>query len=340
MFTIINFLSASRAYLTNRKICFAAIAMGAAVSPATAQSVLFDFNNAPNHTSLPIDLTAGGITAHFAATGQGFSIQDTSAPVVPVGFTGRFIYPNSIYAADLIISFDHTLTDFSILYSPQELGCDDSATMRVTASMNGTVVGFNTKTASNPGTWPVDTLSCSFPHGFNSVVIHYDKKPPTCQDYGVIFLCDDMRVTTHGTNYGSGSTGCNGAQTMVAETAVSVSKPNFTFGATNCPPNSLGLLLVTNVALIPPQDPFFVGALLDVDLIASSESYNYDMFSDATGFGSVTISGPVPPTMVGRTFYVQSLWAWPFTTACDQAGNWHHPYGLSSTNGIIIVIQP
>jgi hypothetical protein len=162
---------------------------------ASAQSVLFDFNNAPLHASLPIDQTAGGITAHFSATGQGFSIQDTSAPVVPVGFTGRFIYPNSIYLADLLISFDRPLTDFSILYSPQELACDDSCTMRVTASMNGSFVGTNTHTATTPGTWPVDTLSCSFPQGFDSVVVHYDSHPPHCTDYGVIFLADDMRVT-------------------------------------------------------------------------------------------------------------------------------------------------
>jgi hypothetical protein len=165
------------------------------VSTASAQSVLFDFDNAPLHTPLPISQTVSGITAHFSATGQGYSIQDNSAPVVPLGFTGRFIYPSSIYLADLLISFDQTLTDFSIKYSCQELGCDDAATMRVTAYMNGSLVGTNTKIASNPGTWPVDTLSCSFPQGFDSVVVHYDNRPPTCQDYGVIFLADNMRVT-------------------------------------------------------------------------------------------------------------------------------------------------
>ncbi len=39
---------------------------------AMAQPVLFDFDSAPLHSSLPIDLTAGGVTAHFSATGQGF----------------------------------------------------------------------------------------------------------------------------------------------------------------------------------------------------------------------------------------------------------------------------
>jgi len=166
-----------------------------AVASVPAQSVLFDFNNAPLHSPLPITLTVGGITAHFSGTGQGYSIQDTSAPVVPVGFTGRFIYPSSIFPADLLVSFDQTLTDFSILYSPQELACDDSATMRVTAYRNGSFVGTDTRIAANPGTWPVDTLSCSFSQGFDSVVVHYDARPPTCQDWGPIFLADDMRVT-------------------------------------------------------------------------------------------------------------------------------------------------
>ena len=162
---------------------------------APAQQVLFDFNNAPLHTSLPLDVVSGGITAHLSATGQGYSIQDSTAPVFPLGFSGSDIYPNSIFAADLLIGFDHTLSAFSILYAPDELGCDDSCTMRVSAYMNGTFVGSATHTALNPGTYPVDTLACTFPQGFNSVVVHYDSPPPTCQDYGAIFLCDDMRVT-------------------------------------------------------------------------------------------------------------------------------------------------
>jgi hypothetical protein len=81
------------------------------------------------------------------------------------------------------------------MYSPQELGCDDSARMRVTAYMNGTSVGTNTTTAPQPGTWPTGTLGISVPVGFDSVVVHYDARPPTCQDYGVIFMADNMLVT-------------------------------------------------------------------------------------------------------------------------------------------------
>jgi len=169
----------------------------AQVSSASAQVVLFDFNNAPFHSSLPIDQTMSGITAHFSATGQGFSIQDYFGNnFVPIGFSGLFISPNSIYASDLLIRFDQTLTDFSIMYAPEEYGCDTSATMRVTAYMSGSFVGTNTKTASNPGTWPVDVLGCSFSQGFDSVVVHYDSHPSTgCSDWGPIFAADNMQVT-------------------------------------------------------------------------------------------------------------------------------------------------
>ena len=164
-------------------------------SKLSAQAILFDFDSATDHTPLPISLTKGGITAHFSATGAGYSIQDVFAPVVPTGFTGRFLYPSSIYGSDLLIKFDQKITDFSIWYSCQELACDDAATMKVTAYLRDTLVGSNTKMTAYPGTWPVDTLACSSSTGFDSVVIHYLKKPPTCTDYGVVYLCDNMRVT-------------------------------------------------------------------------------------------------------------------------------------------------
>jgi hypothetical protein len=166
---------------------------------ASGQAVLFDFDNAPLHSGFPISQTAGGITAQLAGTGQGYSIQDANVlGFTPQGFSGRIIYPNSVFLADLLVRFDAKLTDFSIMYSCQELGCDDAATMRVTAYRDGSIVGTNTKTAGNPGTWPVDTLRFSFQQGFDSIVVHYDSRPPTCQDYGVIFMADNMRVTPLG----------------------------------------------------------------------------------------------------------------------------------------------
>jgi hypothetical protein len=170
--------------------------VNALLTPASAQSVLFDFDNAPLHTSLPITLTQSGITAHFTATGQGYSIQTADVlGFTPPGFSGYILYPNSIYLADLLVKFDVAITYFSINYSCQELGCDDAATMLVTAYKKGSLIGSASKMTKHPGTWPVDTLKCSFAQGFDSVVVHYWKRPPTCQDYGVIFLADNMRVT-------------------------------------------------------------------------------------------------------------------------------------------------
>jgi hypothetical protein len=161
-----------------------------------AQPVLFDFDNAPAHSPLPIDVSAGGVTAHLSATGPGYSIQAAGTMgFTPAGFGGNCIYPSSVYAADLLIGFSREMTSFSIMYSPQELGCDDSARMRVTAYLNGLLAGTATTTAPMPGTWPTGTLSIGSAAGFNSVVVHYDARPPTCQDYGPIFLADNMSVT-------------------------------------------------------------------------------------------------------------------------------------------------
>ncbi len=169
---------------------------------ATAQPVLFDFDNAPLFSPLPISLTVGGIKACLSAPGQGFSVQKVgTAGIAPVGFAGLCIYPNSIFAADLIVSFDRLLTDFSIMYSPQELGCDDSAKMRVTAYKAGAVVGTNTTTSPAPGTWPTGVLMINVAQGFDKVIVHYDAKPPTCQDWGPIFLADNMVVTAAPTCY-------------------------------------------------------------------------------------------------------------------------------------------
>jgi hypothetical protein len=79
-----------------------------------AQRVLFDSDNAPLPTSLSIDLTGSGMTVHFSATGQGFSIQraDTLG-FAPAGFSGFRIYPNSVFAAALRVGFSQLLTGFA-----------------------------------------------------------------------------------------------------------------------------------------------------------------------------------------------------------------------------------
>ncbi|MBL8877501.1 MAG: hypothetical protein JNG88_00150 [Phycisphaerales bacterium] len=159
-------------------------------------TVAFNFDNAPVHTSLPVDVTVAGLMAHLTATGSGFSIQPANTMgFTPAGFDGLCIYPNSVFPADLLISYSRPLTYFSILYSPQELGCDDSARMRVTAYRAGQQVATATTSAPQPGTWPTGNLELTSATPFDSVTVHYDSRPPTCQDWGPIFLADNMVVT-------------------------------------------------------------------------------------------------------------------------------------------------
>jgi hypothetical protein len=168
---------------------------GLLVFRAGAQEVLFDFENAPRFTPLPISLMAGGITAHFSATGLGYSIQlVTVQGLHPVGFSGNCIYPRDVNASDLIVEFSTALTDFSILYAPEEYACDSSATLRVTAYLSGGFVGTATTNAV-AGTWPSETLRFSSAQRFDKVVVHYDQAPVTGGDYGPVFMADNMVVT-------------------------------------------------------------------------------------------------------------------------------------------------
>jgi hypothetical protein len=162
------------------------------------QTILFTFDNAPNQTSLPLDVTSDGLTAHLSATGQGFSIQSANVlGFTPQGFSGLCIYPNSVFAADLLIGFSAPLSSFSIMFSPEEYGSDTSATMRVTAYSGANLIGTNTAIAPNPGTWPTGTLSYdSGSQTFDRVVVHYDKPPVNGENWGPIFLADNMTVTT------------------------------------------------------------------------------------------------------------------------------------------------
>jgi hypothetical protein len=168
-----------------------------ATGHASGQGLLFDFESATLHAPLPIDVNNDGISAHLSATAQEFSVQDPSSIIyfTPAGFSpSQAICPSSINAADLMVSFNTILSDFSILFAPQELACDDTATMRVTGYLGTTFVATATAQAPSPGTWPTGTLTLNAPQGFDNVVVHYDARPPTCGDWGPIFMADNMTV--------------------------------------------------------------------------------------------------------------------------------------------------
>lgn len=173
------------------------LAVGAVLATmvSRAQTVVFDFESAPVHSPLPVSLTVGGLTARFTAVAQGYSIQEANTMgFTPAGFSGLCLYPSSVFASDLQVEFSLLIRDFSILYAPQELACDSSARMRITAYRGQTLVGTQTATADPPGTWPTGTLVFQSAQGFDRVVIHYDAPPPTGGDWGPIFMADNLTV--------------------------------------------------------------------------------------------------------------------------------------------------
>ena len=210
--------------------CLAATALS-----TQAQTVVFDFDGTPAHSPLPISLTVGGITANFSATGSGFSIQPADTlGFTPVGFAGNCIYPDSVSAADLLVSFSQPLTSFAILYAPEELGCDSSARMRVTAYLDALLVGTATTNASVPGTWPTEWLRYNSTAGFNRVVVHYDA-PPACQDYGPVFMADNMEIVP-------------APPPIVLSGAAKLADGSFQFFFTNSPGASCRVWSTTNVS--------------------------------------------------------------------------------------------
>lgn len=192
---------------TNRSPCSAAIILRdrlAAVlvavavvlsAPTIASAERFDFDSAPIHASLPLEQTVGVVTAHFSATGAGFSIQPADKPgFTPEGFGGLCLYPNGLFASDLIVVFDQALTEFSILYAPREVACDSSATLRVTAYRGAMLVASSLATAPIPGTWPTGRLALHSAFAFNRVVVHYEHGPGS-GDWGPVFMVDNMDVS-------------------------------------------------------------------------------------------------------------------------------------------------
>ena len=164
---------------------------------AKADLITFDFNGGPLHSPTPFDQVSGGLVAHFSASGAGYSIQDVNVlGFTPAGFTGYCVYPNSVFASDLFVSFSQPLADISLLYAPEEYATDSSCTMKITAYIGANYVGENTHTIDTPGTWPTGTLALTSAQPFDNVVIHYDKAPVTGGDYGPVFMVDDVTVTT------------------------------------------------------------------------------------------------------------------------------------------------
>ncbi|MBI3820277.1 MAG: VCBS repeat-containing protein [Planctomycetes bacterium] len=138
-------------------------------------------------------------------------------------------------------------------------------------------------------------------------------------------------------NYGTGTWGCAGMSGMSANGAPKVNSPGFALICTNAPRNSLGIGLVADAPDFAGSDPFYLNIKLHVDLLNAITLLSFDIYSDTGGSGFTSAPIPNNPSIVGQTFYGQCLWIENHIYGEDCS---HGAYGLESSRGLIITIQP
>lgn len=94
-------------------------------------------------------------------------------------------------------------------------------------------------------------------------------------------------------HFGTGTPGCSGKLALSINSAPNLGNPGFAFTATNAPKSSLGLFLIGNAADVFGSQILGVGALLHIDVLASTEFLGTDIESDAGGTAILTPS-PIP----------------------------------------------
>jgi hypothetical protein len=310
-------------------IRFAAFLLAAlaAASPLTAAQLA----SSPNYQLLADDLAGGGGGACSVGFAMVFASEPLAGdPVASIGFSASlgFLAANDPKPTNAPVVFGVTpdcgpitggipVTITGVNFTNRGAGPSIAAAIDGSAVSGLVVVSDTTITAltpvGTPGAKNVDVTSL----------------------YGIGTLTGGYEYSAGLIPYGSGTPGCLGPQTMSAASCPYLDNPAFTITCTNVPPLTLGLGLVTDSPDFVGTDVFGLGILLHIDffLATPTEVYSFDMLSDASNFGTVTIAITNTPSLIGKNYFAQSIWV---ETACvlPTAAN------LSSSRGLQIVIEP
>ncbi|MBI3819198.1 MAG: VCBS repeat-containing protein [Planctomycetes bacterium] len=143
----------------------------------------------------------------------------------------------------------------------------------------------------------------------------------------------NIQVASNGlSNSGYSTPGCNGFQHISANSAATPGNGEFEIHVTNCPPNSMNLLIVSSIGA-PLGIDFQLGLWVYVDL-GAPEILLYDEPSLANGLGIAAI--PLPSSysaIVGSTYHAQSFSYWG--NACNPS-----PLSLSTSEALDITLVP
>lgn len=134
--------------------------------------------------------------------------------------------------------------------------------------------------------------------------------------------------------FGSGTAGCAGKITMSTNSMVTTPNAQFAFTCANAPPNALGAGIVADSPEFAGSDYFQLNIMILVDLLQSTELLGFDIYTESEGNGFAPFPLPPLPFLVGKTFYVQSIFAEPTAGACTQG-----VFGLVSSNGLSVTVQ-
>lgn len=151
---------------------------------------------------------------------------------------------------------------------------------------------------------------------------------------GVAVLLNETPLFTGILLYGTGTPGCTGQELLSANQVAHINGTGFKLSCTNAPPLAVGLWMIADAADAVGSDPFGIGATLHLDLFNATELIAANATSDASGFAVLPTPIPNNPSLIGKTYYAQTLWAWAINVC------FNFPYGISTSNGLAITIQP
>ncbi|MBI3818476.1 MAG: FG-GAP repeat protein [Planctomycetes bacterium] len=135
--------------------------------------------------------------------------------------------------------------------------------------------------------------------------------------------------------FGTGLDGCDGPETLNSHFQPKINSLGFDITCTNAPPSALGLALIGNAQIANGNDIFGIGIPIYVDVFQSTDLFGLDIYSSPSGFADVNTPIPNDPTLVGKTYFAQTIWLWP----TGIPGCVPSPYYLSCSHGLAITIQ-
>ncbi|MBL8694505.1 MAG: SBBP repeat-containing protein [Planctomycetes bacterium] len=133
--------------------------------------------------------------------------------------------------------------------------------------------------------------------------------------------------------YGAGTPGCDGPHLLAAHSTPKLNNPYFALTCTGAPRGANGILIYSSAPEPVGVDSLGIGALSHIQFLGASLGW-LDLSAPPQGTSTTKLPIPNSPHFLGLKVYAQAFWLWPASQPCPQL-----PFGLSSSNGLEIVIQ-